>query len=116
MRNPLAYWVSKQERYPWPPRMAINFMTIQPISAEFERVFSAARRMLKSLRARLDVSIIGVCQVLRSWYKADVLPKWDFEMAPIDLGVIASKVESNGDNEGLQYGNDSSATSESDSG
>jgi hypothetical protein len=38
-----------------------------------------------------------------------MLPKTDLKMAPVDLGDY-SKVDSDGENEGLQYSNDRSAT------
>jgi hypothetical protein len=114
VRDPLAYWSSKQERYPRLSRMAMNFMTIQPMLAKCERVFSAAGRMMTSMRARLDASIIGICQILRFWYKADVLPKTDLEMAPVKLGGY-SKIESDGGDGDSQYNDYRSATSESDS-
>jgi hypothetical protein len=94
--------------------MAMNFMTIQPMSAKCERIFSAAGRMVKFMRARLDASIIGICQILRSWYKADVLPKTNLEMAPVKLGSYG-KVESDGGDGNSQYSDYRSATSESDS-
>jgi hypothetical protein len=72
VRDPLAYWASKQDRYPRLSRMAMDFMTIQPMSAECERAFSAAGRMVPPTRARLDAMTIGICQVLRSWYGAGV--------------------------------------------
>jgi hypothetical protein len=39
--------------------MAMDFMTIQPMSAEFERAFSAAGKMVTPIRARLDAGISG---------------------------------------------------------
>jgi hypothetical protein len=39
VRDPLAYWANKQDRYPRLSRMAMDFMTIQPMSTECERVF-----------------------------------------------------------------------------
>jgi hypothetical protein len=86
VRDPLAYWVTKQKRYPRLSQMALNFLTIQPMSAKCERAFSAAGRMAINLRGNLDASTIGVCQILRSWYLAGVLPKTDTTLAPIKLG------------------------------
>jgi hypothetical protein len=114
VRDPLAYWASKQERYPRLLRMAMDFTTIQPMSAECERVFSVAGRMVPPTRARLDAIIIGICQVLRSWYTAGVLPETDLEIRPVDVGNYGNG-ESDGDDEELQYRDDKSATSEIDS-
>jgi hypothetical protein len=94
--------------------MAMDFMTIQPMSAEYERAFTAAVKMVTPIRARLDAGIIGICQVLRSWYKAGVLPKADLETVPVDMDDC-SLGDSDGDNEELQYRGYKSATSEIDS-
>jgi hypothetical protein len=66
IRNPLSYWANKQDRYHRLSRIAMDFMTIQSMSAECERAFSAAGRMVTPIRARLDAGIVGICQVLRS--------------------------------------------------
>jgi hypothetical protein len=94
--------------------MAMDFMTIQPMSAECERAFSAAGKMVIPTRARLDAGIIGICQVLRSWYKAGVLPEADSETAPVEVDDY-SLGDSGGDDEELQYKGYKSATSEIDS-
>jgi hypothetical protein len=114
VRNPLAYWASKQDRYPRLSRIAMNFMTIQPISAKYERVFLAAGRMVPPTRARLDAMIIRICQILRSWYKAGVLPKTDLETMPVNVSHNGDD-ESDSYDEELQYRHDRSTTSEIDS-
>jgi hypothetical protein len=43
------------------------------MSAECERLFSAAGRMVTPLRRRLDVQVIGTCQVLRLWLRAGII-------------------------------------------
>ncbi|KAM5529009.1 hAT family dimerization domain protein [Fusarium oxysporum f. sp. phaseoli] len=55
--------------------MALVFLTIQPMSAECERLFSAAGRMVTPLRSRLEAQVIGTCQVLRSWLRAGII-RW----------------------------------------
>ncbi|POR31368.1 Uncharacterized protein TPAR_08428 [Tolypocladium paradoxum] len=49
------------------------FFTIQAMSAECERIFSAARLMATPIRASLDAQISGICQVLRSWLRAGIV-------------------------------------------
>ncbi|KAM5527209.1 hAT family dimerization domain protein [Fusarium oxysporum f. sp. phaseoli] len=66
VRDPIGYWITKQSRYPRLSRMALDFLTIQPMSAECERLFSAAGKMVSGLRTNLDAEIIAICQVLRS--------------------------------------------------
>jgi hypothetical protein len=98
--------------------MALDFLTIQPMSAECERVFSAAGEMAVSTRSRLDAGIIGTCQVLRSWYKANVLPDRNTELAPVNLDlnhVTSHMTGSNDDDEELEYKSQSAATSDRDS-
>jgi hypothetical protein len=103
VREPLAYWVAKQERYPRLSQMALDFLTIQPMSSECERAFSTAGRMATNLLGSLDASIIGVCQVLRSWYLAGVLPKTDTTLAPIELGDYdGGESNGEGDSEGVE--------------
>jgi hypothetical protein len=57
--------------------MALDFLTIQPMSAECERLFSAAGKMVSGLRTNLDAEIIAICQVLRSWYRAGLIKGLD---------------------------------------
>jgi hypothetical protein len=46
--------------------MALDFLTIQAMSAECERAFSAAGKMVVAERNRLEVEAIAICQILRS--------------------------------------------------
>jgi hypothetical protein len=118
VRDPLAYWAAKQDRYPRLSRMAMDFLTIQPMSAECERAFSAAGKMVTPTRSSLDAVIIRICQVLRSWYRAGVIPETDADLAPVDLGDCGKgggDGESEDDDEEFPFGDDRSATSEIDS-
>ena len=47
------------------------------MSAEFERLFSAAGRMVSALRTDLDAETIEICQVVRSWYRAGIIKDLD---------------------------------------
>ncbi|KJZ71327.1 hypothetical protein HIM_09263 [Hirsutella minnesotensis 3608] len=77
VRDPLAYWHEKRFQYPRLSRMALDFLTIQPMSAECERLFSAAGQMVTPLRSRLEAQVIGECQVLRSWLRAGIIRDLD---------------------------------------
>jgi hypothetical protein len=57
--------------------MAVDLTTFQPMSAECERLFSVAGRMVKALLNQLEASIIAICQVLRSWLQADIVEEVD---------------------------------------
>ncbi|KAM0742766.1 hypothetical protein ACQRIT_002943 [Beauveria bassiana] len=73
VRDPLEYWHEKRLRYPRLSRMALDLLTVQAMSAECERMFSAAGRMVTPIRASLDAQIIGICQILRSWLRAGIV-------------------------------------------
>ncbi|ENH63533.1 hypothetical protein FOC1_g10000098, partial [Fusarium oxysporum f. sp. cubense race 1] len=77
VRDPLAYWHEKRFKYPCLSRMALDFLTIQPMSAECERLFSAAGTMVTPLRSPLEAQVIGTCQVLRSWLRAGIIRDLD---------------------------------------
>jgi hypothetical protein len=63
----------------------MDFLTIPPMAAECERVFSAAGKMVVVTRNRLDTDIIGICQVLRLWYLAGVITKPDPNLVPLQF-------------------------------
>ncbi|KAG7403263.1 putative AC9 transposase [Fusarium oxysporum f. sp. rapae] len=88
INDPLAYWHEKRFKYPNLSRMALDFLTIQPMSAECERLFSAAGRMVNPLRHQLEAQIIGMCQVLRSWLRAGII----HELDPFFISVDEEKV------------------------
>jgi hypothetical protein len=70
--------------------------------------------MVPPTRARLDTITIGICQILRSWYKAGVLPHTDLDVIPVDISHDGNS-ESDRNDEELQYRDDRSATSETES-
>ncbi|OWT42269.1 reverse transcriptase [Pochonia chlamydosporia 170] len=84
IRDPITYWHERRRGYPRLSRMALDFLTIQPMSAECERLFAAAGRMVTPLRSRLDADIIGMCQVLRSWLRAGVIDDLDVLLLPVE--------------------------------
>lgn len=92
VRDPLLYWLERKERYPRLSQMAMDFLTIQPMSAECERAFSAAGKMVIPLRASLDAQTIGICQVLRSWYRAGILQGDNDDILPT---IMPESIDSN---------------------
>jgi hypothetical protein len=83
IRDPIKYWIEKQDRYPRLSRMALDFLTIQAMSAEFERVFSVAGKMVMGERNRLKVEAIAMCQVPRSWDLAGVIEDPNAGLEPL---------------------------------
>ncbi len=96
VRDPLEYWHERRRRYPRLSRMALDFLTIQAMSAECERLFSAAGRMVTPLRSRLDADMIGMCQVLRSWLREGVIEDLDVLLVPPDRCGDATEVRVGG--------------------
>ena len=58
-------------------RMALDLLTVPPMSAECERLFSTTGHMVTKSRNRLDASTIGLCQTLRSWLRAGLISSLD---------------------------------------
>jgi hAT family C-terminal dimerisation region len=77
IQDPIQYWHDLRFKYPRLSRMALDFLTIQPMSAECERLFSAAGLMVTPQRNRLEAHTIGICQVLRSWLRAGIIDELD---------------------------------------
>ncbi|KAH7461153.1 hypothetical protein FOMA001_g19163 [Fusarium oxysporum f. sp. matthiolae] len=90
IRDPIAYWQDNRAQYPRLSRMALDFLTIQPMSAECDRLFSAAGRLVTPLRSRLEVDIIGMCLVLRSWMQAKIIDDLDPLFVPTQIKVESS--------------------------
>jgi hypothetical protein len=63
--------------------MAIDILSINPMSAESERVFSGCRRTLSWDRARLSAANLGYIECLKNWQKNLCLEAVDL---PIDEG------------------------------
>ena len=53
--------------------MAIDVLSAVPMSAELERVFSAARRTIPWTRARLEGTIIEQLECLKHWQKGGLI-------------------------------------------
>ncbi|KAJ3578354.1 hypothetical protein NPX13_g2213 [Xylaria arbuscula] len=90
--DPITYWHERRHQYPRLSQMALDILTVQPMSAECERLFSAAGQMTSPLRNALDAMIIGICQVLRSWLRAGVIKGLDPVLLSLDEKDEVSKV------------------------
>ena len=75
--DPYEYWHTRRLKYPRLSRMALDLLTVPPMSAECERLFSTTGRMVTKSRNRLDASTIGLCQTLRSWLHAGLISSLD---------------------------------------
>ena len=75
--DPYEYWHRKRFKYPKLSRMALDLLTVPPMSAECERLFSTAGLMVTKIRNRLEASTIGLCQTLRSWLRVGLITSLD---------------------------------------
>ncbi|OBS15926.1 hypothetical protein FPOA_27978 [Fusarium poae] len=75
--DPYEYWHIRRLKYPRLSRMALDLLTVPPMPAECERLFSTTGRMVTKSRNRLDASTIGLCQTLRSWLRAGLIGSLD---------------------------------------
>ncbi|KAK8011867.1 hypothetical protein PG989_000127 [Apiospora arundinis] len=89
--DPIAYWRARRTKYPRLSQMALDTLTIPAMSAECERLFSAAGMLLNPLRSSLDIAIVGQCMALRSWLRAGIL--LDGEVDPVAVSA-AERLES----------------------
>lgn len=68
--RPIDWWKINAHRYPQLSLLAVDMLTIPSSSAESERTFSSAGRMMAPLRNRLRREIVAMAQCIRSWSKA----------------------------------------------
>jgi hypothetical protein len=97
IRDPIKYWIKKQDRYPRLSRMALDFLTIQAMSVKFERIFSAAGKMVVAERNRLKVEVIFMCQVLRLWYLVGVIKDSNTGLEPLQVSESGEDDENSDD-------------------
>ena len=103
IRDPREYWHAQRFKYPRLSQMAMDFMTVQAMSAECERLFSAAGRMVTPLRSQLEASTVALCQVLRSWLQAGIVEEVDpILLNKVDETVTGQLVEENAIREWLR--------------
>ncbi|KAG9511621.1 hypothetical protein KCV07_g10046, partial [Aureobasidium melanogenum] len=88
----IKWWLepTQQLNYPNLAQMAIDVLSINPMSAESERVFSGCRRTLSWDRARLSATNLGYVECLKNWQRNLCFEKVDL---PIDEGEEDEKEE-----------------------
>jgi hypothetical protein len=93
VRDPIAYWLENEVKYPRLSRMALDVMTVPAMSAECERLFSAVGLMVTPLRNRLDAGTIGLVQSLRSWLQAGLIGDLDAALLEVTCQEVMCKDE-----------------------
>jgi hypothetical protein len=104
--SPIDWWLQPQQQqlYPNLSRMAIDVLSINPMSAESERVFSGCRRTLSWDRARLSATSLLHIECLKHWRKnlnfcavditIDEEDKEEDDM-PLELELFQPEIETN---------------------
>lgn len=74
----LDWWLQEANRAPYPSlsRMAIDILSIPPMSAEPERIFSGARRTITWSRHKVGVENIRRMECLKSWIRTGIASEW----------------------------------------
>lgn len=75
--DPFLYWFNKRFEYPRLARMAIDVLSVPPMAAECERVFSSCGHMVSAKRCRLQAETVATAQTVRSWLLAGLLDDYD---------------------------------------
>lgn len=71
----IQWWCLKEQRtrYPRLHRMALDILSIPPMSDAPERTFSCARRTVAWSRAKLKPKTIGMVELLSNWVSQDLI-------------------------------------------
>jgi hypothetical protein len=74
-RGALAWWCQDTQRQRWPrlSLMAIDILSIPPMSDEPERVFSGGRRTVAWDRAQMEAETIEMRECLKHWKRSGIL-------------------------------------------
>ncbi len=74
-KGALAWWYQDTQRQRWPrlSLMAIDILSIPPMSNELERVFSGARRTVSWDRGQMEPETIEMRECLKHWKKSGIL-------------------------------------------
>jgi hypothetical protein len=74
-KGALAWWCQDTQRQRWPrlSLMAIDILSIPPMSDEPERVFSGARRTVTWDRGQMEAETIEMRECLKHWKKSGIL-------------------------------------------
>lgn len=66
--NPVQWWASKKVNFPTLRLLAFDVLSIPAMSAECERVFSSAKKMITPDRNGLNDDIVEACECLKYWW------------------------------------------------
>jgi hypothetical protein len=87
----LDWWLNPEHYMPYPClyHMAIDILSIPPMSAEPERIFSGARRTISWQRMCLGADNIEKGECLKSWIRSGLIAGWRKE----ELEALVAKMQ-----------------------
>ncbi|RKK07548.1 hypothetical protein BFJ66_g17852 [Fusarium oxysporum f. sp. cepae] len=73
--DPLKWWLelAQRRRFPNLSLMAIDILSIPPMSAETERLFSKARLTVTDQRGSMNIETLNLLECLRSWDRSALI-------------------------------------------
>ena len=71
--NPLNWWWQRRAEYPLLSQLAINILSIPAMSAEPERVFSSAGKLITKERNRLNDDVVEADECQKHWLLSGLL-------------------------------------------
>ncbi len=89
--KPLDWWChpDQRRRFPRLSRMAIDILSIPPMSDEAERVFSGARRTISWERARLSAEMVEITECMAHWIKHRLISS----RSSTEIGTIGRAID-----------------------
>jgi hypothetical protein len=73
--NPIKWWDEAKSEFLTLHLWALNTLAIPAMSAECERVFSSAKKLITPKRNRLHEEIIGASECLKNWWDKGLIPQ-----------------------------------------
>jgi hypothetical protein len=108
--TPLEWWCTTAQikRYPRLSRMAIDILSIPPMSDKTERVFSGARRSITWGRARLGPETIEAVECVSHWLTDSLIRSMLSSTASTDgestiESMVLDSIENEGDDNSDSY-------------
>ena len=89
--DPLKWWLepAQRRRFPNLSLMAVDILSIAPMSAETERLFSKAKASVTDQRGSMGIETVNLLECLRSWDNSALI-------IPSDCGYIGPETANNG--------------------
>jgi hypothetical protein len=84
--TPLHWWLEscQRRRYPNLSLMALDLLSVPPMAADVERLFSAARLALSDQRQSMSIKTLEILLCLRSWGKSSLTTTGSSIITPED--------------------------------